>query len=91
MCYGDQRTNLVRESKPDSIGVVDNMRCALPEVIQYLVRKVKRLTNLPVEIRTHNDFGMAVATEIAAFNAGAEGVHSCTNGLGERTGNAALA
>ena len=83
-------TNLMKESIPDSIGVVDTMGCALPEAIQYLVKKFKRLTNLPVEVHTHNDFGMAVATEIAGITAGAEVVHSCINGLGERTGNAAL-
>ena len=37
-----------------------------------------------------NDFGMGVATELAAVTAGAVCVHSCANGLGERTGNAAL-
>ena len=41
-------------------------------------------------MHTHNDFGMAVATELAGVEAGAECVHSCANGLGERTGNAAL-
>jgi methanogen homocitrate synthase len=66
------------------------MGCALPEAIKYLVRLVKSLTNLPVEVHTHNDFGMAVATELAGVEAGAECVHSCANGLGERTGNAAL-
>ncbi|NLL61290.1 MAG: 2-isopropylmalate synthase [Candidatus Atribacteria bacterium] len=83
-------TNLMKNSNPDSIGVVDTMGCALPEAIQYLVKKFKRLTNLPVEIHTHNDFGMAVATEIAGINAGAQVAHTCINGLGERTGNAAL-
>ena len=48
------------------------------------------MTGLPIEIHTHNDFGMGVATELAAVTAGAEVVHSCGNGLGERTGNAAL-
>ena len=83
-------TRLMRDAPPDSIGVVDTMGCALPEAIKFMVRKVKRLTGLPVEIHTHNDFGMAVATELAAVTAGAEVVHSCVNGLGERTGNAAL-
>ena len=83
-------TRLMETAPPDSIGVVDTMGCALPEAIQYLVRKVKQLTGLPVEIHTHNDFGMGVATELAAVTAGAEVVHSCVNGLGERTGNAAL-
>ena len=83
-------TGIMKESPPDSIGVVDTMGCALPEAIKYMVRKVKKLTGLPVEIHTHNDFGMGVATELAAVTAGAEVVHSCISGLGERTGNAAL-
>lgn len=81
---------IMKESPPDSIGIVDTMGCALPEAIQYLVRKARSLTGLPIEIHTHNDFGMAVATELAAVAAGAEVVHACVNGLGERTGNAAL-
>jgi isopropylmalate/homocitrate/citramalate synthase len=66
------------------------MGCATPEAIKYMVRWVKEMTSLPIEIHTHNDFGMGVATELAAVTAGAECVHSCGNGLGERTGNAAL-
>ena len=80
----------MQEAPPDSVGVVDTMGCALPEAIKYMVRLVKSLTNLPVEVHTHNDFGMAVATELAGVEAGADCVHSCANGLGERTGNAAL-
>jgi len=81
---------IIRDSPPDSIGVVDTMGCALPEAIKYMVRKIKNMTGLPVEIHTHNDFGMAVATELAAVTAGAEVVHGCVNGIGERTGNAAI-
>ena len=77
--------------QPDSIGIVDTMGCILPEGMKYMVRLFKKLTNgLKVEAHTHNDFGMAVATELAAVESGAEVVHSCANGLGERTGNAAL-
>jgi methanogen homocitrate synthase len=82
---------LMEVCQPDSIGIVDTMGCILPEGMKYMVRLVKKLTNgLKVEAHTHNDFGMAVATELAAVEAGAEVVHSCSNGLGERTGNAAL-
>lgn len=81
---------IMNESPPDSIGIVDTMGCATPEAIKYMVRWVKSMTGLPIEIHTHNDFGMGVATELAAVTAGAEVVHSCGNGLGERTGNAAL-
>lgn len=82
--------NIMAESPPDSIGIVDTMGCATPEAIKYMVGWVKGMTGLPIEIHTHNDFGMGVATELAAVTAGAEVVHSCGNGLGERTGNAAL-
>ncbi|RAI39215.1 LeuA family protein [Rhodoplanes roseus] len=83
-------TRLMQDAPPDSIGIVDTMGCALPEAIKYMVRWVTRLTHLPVEVHTHNDFGMAVATELAGVEAGASCIHSCANGLGERTGNAAL-
>ncbi len=81
---------IMKNSPPDSVGVVDTMGCALPKAIEYMVRKMKQLTGgIPVEVHTHNDFGMAVATELAGIAAGAEVIHSCVNGLGERTGNAA--
>ena len=84
-------TRIVQDAPPDSVGIVDTMGCILPEGMKYMVRLFKRLTNgLKIEAHTHNDFGMAVATELAAVEAGAEVVHSCANGLGERTGNAAL-
>lgn len=81
---------VMNESPPDSIGIVDTMGCATPEAIKYMVRWVRKMTGLPIEIHTHNDFGMGVSTEIAAVTAGASCVHSCANGLGERTGNASL-
>jgi methanogen homocitrate synthase len=83
-------TRIMLDAPPDSVGVVDTMGCILPEAMKYMVRLVKSLTNLPVECHTHNDFGMAVATELAGVEAGANCVHSCANGLGERTGNAPL-
>src|SRR5436309_2649329 len=72
---------MVQDAPPDSVGIVDTMGCVLPDAMKYLVRLVKRLTNgLPVEVHTHNDFGMALATELAGVEAGAEVVHSCANG-----------
>ncbi len=80
---------IMRDAPPDSIGIVDTVGCALPTAIKYLVRHVINKTGLPVEIHTHNDFGMALATELAALEAGANVVHGAANGLGERTGNTA--
>ena len=81
---------LMENAKPDSIGLVDTMGCALPQTIAYMVRRLKGMTGLPIEVHTHNDFGMAVATELAGAAAGADVLHACVNGMGERTGNAAL-
>ena len=82
---------IMRDCPPDSVGLVDTMGCALPQTIAYMVRWMKRLTGgLPIEVHAHNDFGMAVACELAGAAAGAEVLHACVNGMGERTGNAAL-
>ncbi len=41
-------------------------------------------------VHTHNDFGLATATSIAAVAGGATHIHATINGLGERAGNASL-
>lgn len=81
---------VINEGKPDSIGIVDTMGCILPSAMFNLVKKIKSTFDIKVEVHTHNDYGMAVATSLAAVEAGAEVIHVCVNGLGERTGNAAL-
>jgi len=48
---------------------------------------IKSIMNIPLEIHTHNDFGLALANSITAVMSGAEVVHGCVNGIGERTGN----
>lgn len=72
---------------PDSIAVVDTMGCVLPEGMEYIVTLIKSIVDIPIEVHTHNDFGLAVANSIAALKAGAQVIHCCVNGMGERTGN----
>ncbi|MDF2571525.1 MAG: 2-isopropylmalate synthase, partial [Sporomusa sp.] len=81
---------IIEEGKPHGIGLVDTMGCLTPTATSWLVKKIKERYDVRVEIHTHNDYGMAVATSLAAIEAGAEVIHTCINGLGERTGNAAL-
>ncbi|MCC8193111.1 MAG: 3-hydroxy-3-methylglutaryl-CoA lyase [Deltaproteobacteria bacterium] len=83
-------TAVVKEAKADAVAVIDTIGCALPQSIYYMVKKVRSWVNVPVEIHTHNDFGMGIATTLAAVQAGAQVVHGCVTGLGERTGNSAL-
>jgi D-citramalate synthase len=44
-----------------------------------------------LEFHAHDDYGLATANCLAAVAAGANGVHTSVNGLGERAGNARLA
>jgi homocitrate synthase NifV len=45
---------------------------------------------IPVELHTHNDFGMAEASMLAGLHAGATWANTTIAGLGERAGNAAI-
>ena len=83
-------TEVISKGNPDSIGIVDTMGCLIPGAAKELVKKLKSMFDIKIEIHTHNDFGMGVATSLAAVEGGAEVIHTCINGLGERTGNAAL-
>lgn len=80
----------INRSKADSIAIVDTFGCITVEGMKFLVKKVKGMINKPIEIHVHNDFGLAVATTLAAITEGAEVAHVAVNGIGERTGNAAL-
>jgi isopropylmalate/homocitrate/citramalate synthase len=82
---------VVAKASPDAVAVVDTVGAAVPEAVRYLVQQVKAMVGgRPVEIHTHNDFGLGVASSLAAVSAGAEVVHVAVNGMGERTGNAPL-
>lgn len=58
--------------------------------MEYFVRRVREFVDKPLEIHAHDDFGLAVANSVAAVVGGAAAVHVTINGIGERSGNAAL-
>ncbi len=69
---------------PDTVGVI------IPTAMRYLVGEIKKSVDIPIAVHCHNDMGLAVANTIAAVESGATICHVCMNGIGERTGNAAL-
>jgi isopropylmalate/homocitrate/citramalate synthase len=73
-----------------AITVVDSQGVARPAAITYLVRQIKSWTGLGVEVHCHNDFGLAVANVLAAYEGGADALHCAVNAVGYRAGNAAL-
>jgi methanogen homocitrate synthase len=73
-----------------TIAVVDTSGALLPSATVFLIRLIRSLTDIPLEIHTHNDMGLGLANTLAAIENGVSIAHVCVNGLGERTGNVAL-
>ncbi|WP_321519575.1 pyruvate carboxyltransferase [uncultured Bacteroides sp.] len=69
----------------DTVGTLNPISCF------KLIKSIRATyQDLPLEIHTHNDLGMATANTVSAYLAGAECLSVTVNGLGERAGNAAL-
>lgn len=72
--------------------LADTLGILHPDVFfEYFREVVKRYPDLTFDAHAHNDYDMAVANSSAAIKAGAQGVHTTVNGLGERAGNTPLA
>ncbi len=70
----------------------DTVGHATPEGTNALVRWTRELTGrlgrrVKVEWHGHNDRGLALINALAAIQAGADRVHGCGLGIGERAGN----
>ena len=68
----------------DTVGILD------PFTTFEKVQKLVTALDIPVEMHTHNDLGLATANALAGVRAGATSNNTTVNGLGERAGNAAL-
>ncbi len=80
----------VSEAGADKINVPDTVGVMTPRITYEFFKDLKSVTDVPLSAHAHNDFGQATANSLAAIEAGAEQVHVCVNGLGERAGNASL-
>lgn len=79
-----------KEEGANAVTVVDSQGSARPAAICYLVRQLKEATGLAVEVHCHNDFGLAVANALAAYEGGANALDVSVNGIGYRAGGVAL-
>lgn len=73
----------------------DTVGHATPDGSANLVRWTRKLidemgVDVGVDWHGHNDRGFALANTLSAYGAGADRLHGCVLGLGERVGNAAL-
>jgi len=79
-----------RDAGADRLRYCDTVGFQHPFRLAGEVHTLKNAVGLPIEIHTHNDFGMATANTIAGLRGGAAFASVTVNGLGERAGNAAL-
>ncbi len=80
----------VQEVKVDRIDVADTVGSIAPPAMRFLISELKAVTQVPLAVHCHNDFGLATSNSLAAVEAGADEVHVTINGIGERAGNASL-
>ena len=71
---------------PDTLGILSPSQTK-----HFFEQMVAKYPKLHFDFHAHNDYDLAVANVLAAVKAGAQGVHTTVNGLGERAGNASLA
>lgn len=73
---------------PDTVGYTTPDEYA--ELIEKLKNEVTGIENVVISVHCHNDLGLATANSLAAIKQGARQVECTINGIGERSGNAAL-
>lgn len=79
----------VNEAGATRLTLVDTTGVATPQAINAVFKFAKEITNTPLEIHCHNDFGLAIANSLEAVRMGATSISSSFIGLGQRAGNAA--
>jgi homocitrate synthase NifV len=68
----------------DTVGIME------PFQVYDTIRDLRAITDLEIEMHTHDDLGLATANTLAAIRGGATHVNTTVHGLGERAGNAPL-
>lgn len=81
----------VVEAKADRICIPDTLGLLRPGAMYNLIRTVRRVVDIPLDVHCHNDLGLALANSLAGLEAGADQIHVSINGLGERVGIPSLA
>ena len=83
---------LLRELRVTRIYLPDTLGIFSPDDVgRYVELMTATWPNVDFEYHGHNDYGLATANCLAAVRAGARGVHTSVNGMGERAGNSSLA
>jgi len=82
--------NAAKDHGAKRLGIADTTGCIRPKGMIYLVSNLRKAFDLELAVHCHDDFGLAVANSLAAYEAGIDAISVSVNGIGERCGNAAL-
>ncbi|MBP1641050.1 MAG: pyruvate carboxyltransferase [Bacteroidetes bacterium] len=72
------------------VRIADTLGILTPAQVARLVSFLKETICIPIDFHGHNDFGLASANALAAWENGAEIISCSVLGLGERAGNTSL-
>jgi methanogen homocitrate synthase len=72
------------------LSFADTVGCLIPSEMNSIMTELVASVDRPFCAHCHNDMGCAVANTLTAAEAGAFQLHTTVNGIGERSGNAAL-
>ncbi|MBU0721652.1 homocitrate synthase [bacterium] len=81
---------LGHELGADRFRYCDTVGILTPTLTYENIKKLTSLALLPIEMHTHNDFGLANANALSGLDGGAISVNTTVIGLGERAGNASF-
>ena len=82
--------DLARECGAHRFRYCDTIGIMTPTRTYQEIKSLSDLNLLPIEMHTHNDFGLANANALSGIDAGAVGMNTTVMGLGERAGNASF-
>lgn len=81
---------LARECGAGRFRYCDTIGIMTPTQTFHEIKSLSNLNILPIEMHTHNDFGLANANALSGIDAGAISMNTTVIGLGERAGNASF-
>jgi len=80
-----------QEAGCDRMMINDKYGILRPTTTNEMVGKIKAVVDKPLLVKCNNAYDMGCANALTAYMAGAEGICTSTNGLGEGAGNPDLA
>ena len=85
-----QVVKTVSDAGIDRFDIPDTVGIATPDRITEYVKAARSVSDVMISMHCHNDYGLAVANNLAGIMAGAGQAHVTINGIGERSGNTSL-